>query len=396
MRAVEIFAGAGGLALGVSAAGFKHDAVIERDKYACNTIRGNQKRRIKPVIDWKPNPLPEQDLSTFDFSTIPEGLDLLCGGPPCQPFSLAGKSLGRHDRRDLFPQAINAVRELRPRAFIFENVKGLLRPTHITYSQYVQLQLAYPHVRKKKREKWKEHLSRLERYHTRGNGLVEDETYKVIIHSVNAADYGVPQRRERVFFVGLRSDLRVEWSFPEPTHSRDELLIDKFLTEDYWERHGVSRKRRETIPTSLRRSLEKKAQLRVSKLRPWTTVRDAVGDLCEPSKTESKATVANHVFVPGARSYPGHAGSEMDQPAKTLKAGDHGVPGGENMLIHLNGKVRYFTVREKARLQTFPDKYHFEGPWSATTKQLGNAVPVKLSKIVCRSLAKVLAPKKKQ
>ena len=109
MRAVEIFAGAGGLALGVSAAGFKHDAVIERDKYACNTIRGNQKRRIKPVIDWKPNPLLEQDLSTFDFSTIPEGLDLLCGGPPCQPFSLAGKSLGRHDSRDLFPQAINAV-----------------------------------------------------------------------------------------------------------------------------------------------------------------------------------------------------------------------------------------------------------------------------------------------
>jgi DNA (cytosine-5)-methyltransferase 1 len=85
----------------------------------------------------------------------------------------------------------------------------------------------------------------------------------------------------------------------------------------------------------------------------------------------------------------------MDQPAKTLKAGDHGVPGGENMLIHINGKVRYFTVREKARLQTFPDKYHFEGPWSATTKQLGNAVPVRLSKIVCASLAKVLAPKKK-
>jgi DNA (cytosine-5)-methyltransferase 1 len=138
VKAVEIFAGAGGLALGVSAAGFDHEAVIERDKHACHTIRANQKRRVKPVVDWKPNPLTEQDLSTFDFSTIPEGIDVLCGGPPCQPFSLAGKSLGRRDKRDLFPQAIRTVRELKPRAFLFENVKGLLRASHLTYSEYIR------------------------------------------------------------------------------------------------------------------------------------------------------------------------------------------------------------------------------------------------------------------
>jgi len=391
LRAVEIFAGAGGLALGVSAAGFTHEAVIERDKYACSTIRANQQRRVKPVVDWKPNPLTEQDISTFDFSTIPEGIELLCGGPPCQPFSLAGKSLGRHDKRDLFPEAIRAVRELRPRAFVFENVKGMLRPTQITYSQYVCLQLGYPHVRKKKGEKWKEHLSRLERYHTRGAGS-EDETYKVIIRAVNAADYGVPQRRERLFFIGLRGDLKVEWSFPEPTHSREELLIDKFITENYWERHGISRKRRETISKSLRRSLTEKASKRESRpLQPWVTVRDAIGDLPMPSKSANSWSVPNHVFIPGARSYPGHAGSEMDQPAKTLKAGDHGVPGGENMLIHANGKIRYFTVREKARLQTFPDKYHFTGNWTASTRQLGNAVPVLLSFIVARSIKNALS-----
>lgn len=388
MRAVEIFAGAGGLALGVSAAGFDHDAVIERDKYACSTIRKNQKRKVKPVVDWK---LLEQDVGEFDFSQIKEEPDLLCGGPPCQPFSLAGKSLGRRDKRDLFPQAIRTVRDLKPRAFVFENVKGLLRPSHLTYSEYVRLQLAYPHLKKKRGEKWKEHLSRLERYHMRGRGS-KGEMYKVIIRAVNAADYGIPQRRERVFFVGIRGDVGVEWSFPEPTHSREELLIDKFVTEDYWARHDVSRKRREVIPKKLRERLEKNAALlKTSRLRPWSTVRDAVADLSEPSKGEEAAAVANHVFVPGARSYPGHAGSEIDQPAKTLKAGNHGVPGGENMLIHINGKVRYFTVREKARLQTFPDKYHFEGPWSATTRQLGNAVPVKLSELICGSLAKVLA-----
>lgn len=388
MRAVEIFAGAGGLALGVSEAGFNHDAVIERDKYACRTIRKNQMRKVKPVVDWK---LSEQDVSEFDFSTVADGLDLLCGGPPCQPFSLAGKSLGRKDKRDLFPESINAVRELKPRAFIFENVKGLLRASHLTYSEYIRLQLQYPHLKKNKGEKWKEHLSRLERYHVRGRGS-KDEQYKVIVRAINAADYGVPQRRERVFFVGIRADVKAEWSFPNPTHSCEQLLVDKFVTLHYWERHGVSRKRREVVSKALRKRLEKDAtRLESSTLRPWVTVRDAIADLPEPSKNHCTPEVPNHVFVPGARCYPGHAGSEMDQPAKTLKAGDHGVPGGENMLIHINGKVRYFTVREKARLQTFPDKYHFEGPWSATTRQLGNAVPVLLSYVIARSIQNTLS-----
>lgn len=387
---MELFAGAGGLALGVSAAGFKHEAIIECDKNACNTIRTNQQRRIKPVVDWKPNPVTEHDITRFDFSAISDVIDLLSGGPPCQPFSLAGKSLGRRDERDLFPEAIRAVRELRPRAFVFENVKGMLRPNHITYSEYVRFQLAYPHVKKKKGEKWKEHLSRLERYHTKGAGS-EDETYKVVIRTVNAADYGVPQRRDRLFFVGLRGDLKAEWSFPEPTHSRDELLIDKFITEEYWDRHAISKRRRESISKSLRRILTEKAQKQTApRLRPWVTVRDAIDDLPLPSKTETTSLIANHVFINGARSYPGHAGSEMDLPAKALKAGDHGVPGGENMLIHTNGRVRYFTVREKARLQTFPDKYRFEGPWTAITRQLGNAVPVLLSYVIANSIKEAL------
>ena len=98
----------------------------------------------------------------------------------------------------------------------------------------------------------------------------------------------------------------------------------------------------------------------------------------------------NHRFNPGARSYPGHTGSPWDQPSKTLKAGDHGVPGGENTLRHPNGRVRYFTVREAARLQTFPDGYEFHGSWTETMRQLGNAVPVQLSFSVADSVAKAL------
>jgi DNA (cytosine-5)-methyltransferase 1 len=124
---------------------------------------------------------------------------------------------------------------------------------------------------------------------------------------------------------------------------------------------------------------------------PWLTVRDAIGDLPDPEK-KTRTYIANHKFNPGARSYPGHTGSPLDEPAKTLKAGDHGVPGGENMLARVDGSVRYFTVREAARLQTFPEDYTFRGAWTEAMRQLGNAVPVRLAETVARSVAeKILA-----
>ena len=94
----------------------------------------------------------------------------------------------------------------------------------------------------------------------------------------------------------------------------------------------------------------------------------------------------NHIFQPSARSYPGHTGSPLDEPAKTLKAGVHGVPGGENMLRRPDVSIRYFSVRESARLQTFPDEFLSHGSWTETMRQLGNAVPVALGELLAKNI----------
>ena len=120
--------------------------------------------------------------------------------------------------------------------------------------------------------------------------------------------------------------------------------------------------------------------------KPCRTVRDAITDLPRLAVGQSSRVIANHYLNPGARSYPGHDGSPLDFPAKTLKAGDHGVPGGENTLRHKNGSVRYFSIRECARLQTFPDDWVVEGSWTEGMRQLGNAVPVKLAQLVAKQL----------
>ena len=117
------------------------------------------------------------------------------------------------------------------------------------------------------------------------------------------------------------------------------------------------------------------------------TARDSLYDLPDP-RLEPDNGVPNHEFRQGARRYPGHTWSSWDEPAKTLKAGFHGIPGGENMLRHDNGKARYFTIREMARLQGFPDDFIFAGPWSNQIRQIGNAVPVGLGSTIIRSVAR--------
>lgn len=381
MKSLELFAGAGGLGIGLHDAGFRPVNVIEWDSYCCDTIRENKARGLYAVKNWK---VTEGDVRKVDFKPYDGKIRLVSGGPPCQPFSVGGKHGAYDDARDMFPQAIRAVRETRPQAFVFENVKGLTRSSFCNYFEYVRLQLEHPDIKAKPGEDWADHLARIEQHHTSGSraGL----NYRVVTQLVNAADHGIPQKRERVFFVGFREDLAVSWHFPLATHSQDALIWDQ-LHGDYWDRHQVARKFR----------LRPKGADRVSKQekpseKPWRTTRDALLGLPDPeSDHENCAVILNHRFQAGARSYKGHTGSRLDEPAKTLKAGVHGVPGGENMLLRPDGSVRYFTVRESARLQTFPDDFLFHGSWSETMRQLGNAVPVDLARAVGESVAEHLS-----
>ncbi|MBR0974321.1 DNA cytosine methyltransferase [Bradyrhizobium japonicum] len=373
--------------MGISKAGFKSLGVFERDRYCCDTIRENQQSNHPIVSLW---PLEPGDVKVADFKRFEGKIDLVSGGPPCQPFSLGGKHKGRKDARDLWPEAVRAVREARPRAFIFENVKGLTREAFATYFQYIVLQLSYPEImrREKDGEKWDEHLSRLEQHHTsrRSNrGL----SYRVVFRVLNAANYGVPQKRERVFFVGFRNDISAEWHFPEPTHSLDALLREQIQTGVYWERHRVPRAQR-AISDRARARGQQLSLLPDDDTRPWLTIRDAIHDMPAPTIHGSNRYL-NHRLQLGARSYPGHTGSPIDEPSKTLKAGVHGVPGGENTVLFPDGKFRYLSVRESARLQKFPDDFVFHGSWSETMRQLGNAVPVALAHIIASSVREHLA-----
>lgn len=384
MKSIELFAGAGGLGMGVSRAGFAPQAVIEWDRWCCDTIRENRADGRGLVGDW-PEPI-EGDVRRVDFREYEGKVDLVTGGPPCQPFSLGGKHRAHLDSRDMWPEAVRAVRETKPPAFIFENVKGLTRASFATYLSYVVLQMTYPELTSENDGDWESHLRRLEKHHTGHRGPSGLE-YRVVYRVLNAADYGIPQRRERVVFIGFRNDLDIKWSFPVETHSLDALIWDQ-TKGNYWDRHKVRQVDRKIAD----RHGEREARLDSKpKTEPWRTTRDAIDDLPDPEhKWRDAAKYHNHRFQPGARSYPGHTGSPLDEPAKTLKAGVHGVPGGENMLLRPDGSVRYFTVRESARLQTFPDGFRFHGAWSETMRQLGNAVPVELASIIARSVKRHL------
>jgi DNA (cytosine-5)-methyltransferase 1 len=362
----------------VTRAGFKTLDVVEWDRWCCDTIRENRARKAAGMGRW---PVPrEGDIRHFSFDQFEGKVELVTGGPPCQPFSLGGRHKAHQDDRDMWSEAVRVVREAKPTAFIFENVKGLTRATFETYFTYIYLQLSYPEIAMRDRESWIDHRARLEQHHSsKGSSAL---AYQVMPPKVlNAANFGVPQKRERVFFVGFRADMGIQWSWPRETHSREALIWDQ-THGDYWDRHKVAKRDRPADTATANISSERPA------LKAWRTTRDALVGLPDPEfSPRVRSALQDHRYQPGARSYPGHTGSPLDEPAKTLKAGVHGVPGGENMLRRPDGSVRYFTIRESARLQTFPDEMIFHGSWTETMRQLGNAVPVELAHVVADSVA---------
>jgi DNA (cytosine-5)-methyltransferase 1 len=386
VKSVELFVGAGGLALGTARAGFLHEIVLEKEARICRCLERNKRAGLEHVRDWT---IVNSAVEQYNFTRHEGQVHFVFGGPPCQPFSLGGKHHGHEDGRNLFPQAVRAVREIQPLAFMFENVKGLLREGFSNYFNYIIHQLRYPTVERVGEEEWSHHLARLERIHTSGDG--PGLFYNVIHQSLDSADYGVPQRRHRVFIVGIRSDLGAKFAFPEATHEQDALTYAKWVTAEYWDFHRIPKSRRECPdPRQIAKAAELKTYHPSLLLQRWSTVRDVISDLPEGPTGRLSREVPDHFFNPGARTYQGHTGSMYDEPAKAIKAGYNGVPGGENMLRLDNGSVRYFSVRECARLQTFPDDWTFEDTWTSGMRQLGNAVPVDLATVVARRLADVV------
>lgn len=386
---IELFTGGGGLALAMHDAGFRHLLAVEFERRACATLRANRAvdyvagrpAPAKPRDKW---PLIEGDVRGVDFTPWEGKVDVVAGGVPCQPWSLGGAHKGYDDPRNLWPQLFRCVLQTRPRAVLAENVKGLLRPSFKPYYDYILRELAAPFEKRVDGEDWKDHDKRLLKA-IRVDGADPTERYDVKYLLVNAADYGVPQVRWRVFVVAFRKDLGLaDWEFPAPTHSELALLHSQDIGE-YWEEHGID-VRPELLPETLPIHDGKQ---------PWRTLRDAISGLPEPlGDYVEHPDWLHHQGWPGAREYPGHTPNDLDRPAKTVKAGVHGVPGGESVLRRDDGSIRYMTVRETARVMTFPDDWRLEGPRGEQMRQLGNAVPVRLAGVMAKAVAQALRGKR--
>jgi len=233
LKSLELFAGAGGLSLGIHAAGFEHIALIEKNGFAAETLRENSRH----VLHVDPNLVLNCDAESVDYSAFAGKVDLLAGGPPCQPFSTGGKSKGHEDDRNLFPVFLDTVATILPKAVLIENVKGLLRTNFREYFDYLLLRLKYPLCYMKDGEDWSEHCLRLQQ--TREADYRENERYAVTFQLLDAADFGVPQRRERVIITAFRADLGIVPVHMLPTHSKEGLFIEQWITGRYWETRGL-------------------------------------------------------------------------------------------------------------------------------------------------------------
>lgn len=411
---VELFAGGGGLAMAVHAAGFRPLLVNEYAKRACESLRTNPPDPTKPDRGW---PLVPGDVRDLDFTDlVTNEVDVLAGGPPCQPFSLGGVHKGMEDERNMFPQMFRAIREMRPKAVICENVRGLLRPSFRPYFDYILNEMRLPFVERNKEATWEDHNELLEKL-IANDSVEPSQRYVVKEVEVNAADYGVPQVRNRVIIVAFRADLGVDWGefMPKETHSEESMIHSMREGGSYWtERH-------KKVPTDVRKRVianlpelnyeDPKVKEKLE-LAPWRTLRDAIAGIDEnegkplPYVTEEAVEkklnvgdIPDHFGWPGARMYTGHTPNLLDRPAKTVKAGVHGVPGGESVMqldnvdfVNAGGGTgyRYMTVRETARVMTFPDRWVLDGPRGEKMRQLGNAVPVKLGAVFATAVANAL------
>lgn len=307
LSSIEICAGAGGQALGIENAGFDHEALVEIEPPACETLRRNRPH-------WN---VIEGDLRDFDGRPY-SGIELLAGGVPCPPFSKAGKQLGASDERDLFPEALRLVDECRPQAVMLENVRGLLDAVFDDYRNKVELQL-------------------------------KKMGYVPGWRLLNACDFGVPQLRPRVVFVGIKKEFAADFSWPEPNKNAaptvGEVLYDLMAAKGW---KGAKR---------------------------WREMANSIAP----------------TLVGGSKK---HGGPDLG-PTRAKRAWEG---------LHVDGRGLWdeapppdfvgmprLTAKMTARIQGFPDEWEIFGRKTAAYRQIGNAFPPPVAEAVARQIYHALS-----
>jgi DNA (cytosine-5)-methyltransferase 1 len=374
LTTLELFAGAGGLALGFHQAGFEILDLIERDSACCATLRANA-----DYLGWKdPGQLEARDVTSMDFGVYHGKVGVLTAGAPCQPFSRGGRRRGRYDERNMLPEVVRAVAQSLPKAFVIENVRGLLFGDAIGYLRSIVARLRNP-TEEDPTLRVAEDL-----FHLQALEPSDADMYRVEYRLLDSADFGLAQHRPRLFIVGVRTD-QPAFSWPTSTNSRASLVED-LRGEAYWLDHpdvsaaAIERARERLAMKPLQRKGDR-----------WRTLRDLTEALGIPATRADVAKDPSHVLVPGARLYGKHTGSRIDWAAKTIKAGVHGSPGGEHILLTSPKRFRYLTIRECAVLQGFPLDYRLPEKRTPAMRQLGNAVAVDVARALALRLRATIA-----
>ncbi|GEK03808.1 DNA cytosine methyltransferase [Streptomyces sp. 1-11] len=376
LTSIEICAGAGGQAVGLHKAGFDHLALVEWDAHAVETLKAN----VGAWPGWtseKAASLAPMDVNDFlnsrelkALSISPGDLDLLAGGVPCPPFSLAGKRLGKDDERDLFPAALEIIKKLKPKAIMIENVRGILEPPEvfIDYRRFILNELRnYGYLVPKVEDHWSTEKQ---------NGVMRS-----VWRRMDARYFGVPQLRPRAILVAIHEDAAeagAEFEWPLRLEG-DEATVFGALNESMYERcwaywdnneRGELAKPGERTGESVYNAWHNKAY---GKFIAPTLVggsRKHGGADLGPTRAK-RAWSALGVDAMGVANDPDQCAPERD-------------------LFRDAGPM--LTVQQAAKIQGFPEGWIFQGKKTARYRQVGNAFPPPVAEAVGRSIAAVLRP----
>lgn len=330
-NSVELFAGGGGLALGLEKAGFKHILLNEFDTSACNTLRTNRPQ-------WN---IIEGDVRHIDFTPLRDKVDFVSGGFPCQAFSFAGKQGGFNDiRGTLFFELARAVKEIRPKVFLGENVKGLV--SHDNGKTFKTI-----------------------------CNIISELGYTLVPPKVlNGILYQVPQKRERIILIAIRNDIaeHVTFNWPSPYRRvmtlRDALYESEIYNSD--------------VPPSIGAKYPENKK-RILNLVPQG------GDWRDLPEEIAKEYLGGSWYLGGGKTGMARR-LALDEPSLTLTCS----PAQKQTERCHPTATRPLSIREYARIQTFPDSWIFQGTMNAQYKQIGNAVPVNLAWAIGRSIIRLL------